>query len=90
MSLRATSDTILIKLSYDSKAGNIFVPDQAKQYSGNFWGIVESVGPACSFRNEVKKGDKVKLVRHEGFKVICGVEEFMCVSERWIVAKEEK
>jgi len=90
MLLKAVSDTIIIKLDYADKMHGLIVPDSAKQYHGEFVGIVESVGPACSFRNDLKKGERVKIVRHEGHKIICSQEEYFCVSERWVVGKEIK
>ena len=83
----AVSDTIIIKLDYASNMRGIDVPDTAKQYSGDFVGIVESIGPACSFRNDLKKGDFVALERHEGWIVMQGMEKYFAISERWILGK---
>ena len=88
--LQAVSDTIIIKLDYADKMRSLIVPDSAKQYSGEFVGIVESVGPACSFRNDLKKGDFVALERHEGWIVMQGMEKYFAISERWILGKIKK
>lgn len=86
MKLKAVRDTILVKIIYADKMRGIVVPERVKQYSGNMWGEVVSVGP--DYKYDVKRGDKVYYRRHEGFKIIVGQEEFISLRNKWVVAKE--
>lgn len=84
--IEAVGDAVIVKIQYDNKMRGLFVPDQAKQYSGRFKGVVESVGPACPYR-ELKKGDEIAFLRHEGYRIKKGVKEFFVLNPRWIVGK---
>lgn len=82
--LKAVRDYVLVDLEYKEKEGRIFVPDQAKQMSGSFWGKVIDVGPDCPFKDEIKKGDKIVYLRNEGYRVHDGDRECLAVKSRWI------
>jgi len=82
----ATRDTILINLIYNPKIGSVYIPDEAKQYSGEYVGEVVSVGEEYPYPDELKKGDKIYYPRLEGFKVHAK-KEYLSLQEKWVVAK---
>lgn len=87
--MQAVSHYVLIRLEYADKKSNIIIPDQAKQYSGLFWGLVISVGDECHLRHELKTGDRVHFERHEGFKVFKDEIGYLAIKAKWIYGKEE-
>ena len=80
----AVRDTVLIRLSYNPKIGSVYIPDEAKQYFGEYTGEVVAVGE--EFPYELSVGDKIYLPRHEGFKVYA-TKEYLSLQEKWVVAK---
>lgn len=72
--IRAVNDDVIVKAEYDEKSGLIYIPDQAKIESGEFYGEVISIGPEYPFRNEIKVGDRVVFTRHEGMEDLLEVE----------------
>lgn len=88
MRLEAVRDTVLVKIEYAEKIGSIIIPDKAKQYSGDFKGIVKSVGP--DYKYDVKEGDRVYFYRHEGHKVIVNEETFMSLRARWLMGRDRR
>ncbi|MFA6067544.1 MAG: hypothetical protein WC810_03085 [Janthinobacterium sp.] len=87
--LSAVSDTILVKVEYAKKMSGLYVPDQAKQYSGEFVGVIESIGPDCPC-TELKKGDRIAFCRHEGYTVQNEKgEKFLCLNAKWVLGKIE-
>ena len=91
MSLRAVKDYIIVQIEYSEKSkGGIVIPDKAKQYSGSFVGKIISIGPECSYKDELKIGDFVAYRRHEGFLVRYKGENLWSLKSNWVVAKIEK
>ena len=86
MTLKAVRDTVIVKIEYATKIGNIVVPDGAKQYHGDFTGIVVSVGPDYPY--ELKEGDRLYFTRHEGHKIRSKGEWYLSLREKWCLAKE--
>ena len=89
-SIWAVRNTLLVELKYAEKIGSIYLHEDSKQYEGNFWGEVISVGPEVSFKDQVKRGDKVHYLRHEGFTVQKGFQDYISLREKWIAGKEIK
>ena len=84
--IKAVRDTVIVRVIYAEKTGLIEIPDQAKQYSGNFCGRVISVGP--DYKYDLKAGDKVYFRRHEGHKVIIDDITYLSLRSKWCIAKE--
>lgn len=80
--IRAVRDMVLIRLQYAEKMRSIIVPDKAKQYSGDFWGEVVSVGPDSKYN--LKPGDKMHFLRLEGFEVNYNGEKLLAIQNKWI------
>lgn len=87
--IQAVGNYVLVELKYADKKHSLFVPDQAKQYSGSFWGLVVSVGDECHLRHELKAGNRVRFERHEGFKVFKDEIGYLAVKARWVYGKED-
>ncbi len=81
--IQAVEDMVIIDPIHEDKIGLIYVPDQYKKYNAKFHGVVVAVGP--DYPDDLKKGDKVAYVRHEGFEINEG--KHLAVRERWIVGK---
>ncbi len=88
MFLKAVRDCIIVRLEYAEHMRGLIVPEKAKQYSGNMWGIVVAVGPEC--KDDLKPGDSVAYRRHEGFLVRYKGEDLWSLQSKWVVAKIEK
>ena len=88
MKLEAVRNTVIVKIEYEEKIGSIIIPDNAKQYSGDFKGRVISVGP--DYKYDVKKGDRVYFYRHEGHKVIKDDETYMSLRARWLMGRDRR
>jgi co-chaperonin GroES (HSP10) len=84
--LHAMRDMILVKTEYAKKEQMIIIPDQAKQYKGEFAGRVVAVGP--DYQHRVSVGDKIKFTRHEGVKVEYENEEYLALKNKWVEAIE--
>ena len=84
--IHAVGDTILATLEYAEKQRTIIIPDQAKQYSGDFWGRVVAVGP--EYRHQVTVGDRIRFTRNEGMKVFYGGREHLTLKHKWVVGVE--
>ena len=82
--LHAVHDSVIVKMTYEDRKGGIIVPDSAKvykRYHGFVYGLVISVGPKYEFRDELKAGDKIIVLRHEGKKFKYEGEEYFKVKE---------
>lgn len=87
--MEAVKDYIIVKLVYEKSIGNIIVPDTAKQYNGDFFGEVISIGKDYS-DNSLNVGDKVLFVRHEGYKLDNLKDNILCLKSKWVLAKIEE
>ena len=88
--IHACNKYIVIKLEYEEEMRGIIVPDQAKQYSGEFYGEVVSVGDMVTraTKKMLKPGDRILYNRHEGWKIVDKHEkEYFAIRERWLVGK---
>lgn len=92
--IRAVGAMIIIKLMYADKIGSIIVPDQAKLYSGEYWGEVVSVGPDLPYHHELLVGDKIVFCRNEGYKFKpffnANYEELYAVKAKWVMGREKR
>jgi len=87
--ITAPYDKIIVRLEYEGiSQGGIVIPDNAKQYSGNFWGVVEAVGPDYPYN--LKKGAKIHFPRHEGWRFEHKKKAYMCLRAKWINAEESR
>ena len=86
--LKAPHNLIIVSLEYADRIGSIIVPDSAKQYKGNFVGIVKAIGPEYPY--DLQVGDKVYYRRHEGFTIRTDEGKFIALRERWVDIKEGK
>ncbi len=89
MSLHAVRDCILVELVYDEKKGRIFIPDVSKQYHGGFYCRVVSIGPEYRYKKDLKVGDKIYIIRHEGHKICVGSKTYFSMRSKWCVARLE-
>ncbi|MCQ9208920.1 MAG: co-chaperone GroES [Omnitrophica bacterium] len=87
MSLKATRDIVIVKIVYAEKMQGLYVPDQAKQYSGKMWGEVRAVGPEYPDKS-LRIGDKLLFVRHEGVPVDHEGERLWALKEIYCLGKE--
>lgn len=88
MSLRAVRNTIIVRVRYAEKSeGGIVIPDKAKQYNGSFVGDVHSVGP--EYKYDVKVGDCVHFVRHEGHRIRWQGKAYLSLRAKWVVSREK-
>lgn len=84
--LHAVRDMIIAEVKYEEMMSKIIVPDSAKQYSGDFCGVVVAVGP--EYRHRLNVGDRVRFTRHEGFKISYKDKEYLSLKHRWVVGVE--
>lgn len=89
-SIWAVRNTLLIELKYAEKIGSIYLHQDSKQYEGEYYGNIISVGEEVSYKNELNPGDKIFFRRHEGFNVYYKYEDFLSLREKWVVGKMEK
>ena len=93
MEIKAANKYIVVNVEYKDKTeSGIIIPDQAKQYSGEFYGRVISIGNLVSRRikQAVAPGDRILFDRHEGFKIQDKYgDECFAIRERWCVCKVE-
>jgi co-chaperonin GroES (HSP10) len=87
----AVRDTILMKIDYAEKIGNIYIPDNRKGYRAEAKGEVISVGP--EYKYGLKPGDNVYILRmedafHEGFELDTPQGKLYCVREKWVMGVE--
>ena len=88
--LQALRAEIIVRPIYQEKQGRIIIPEHSphfKQYHGSVSGLVISVGPKSEFRDEVKPGDRIVWVRHEGKKIVYEGQEYRAVRDRWVRAR---
>jgi co-chaperonin GroES (HSP10) len=86
----AVGKTVICKLRYAEKLGSIIVPDNAKQNSGDYVGIVISVGKGFKDKS-LKAGDEIIYLRNEGyrFRMYEGREELLSIKECWCYGKQQ-
>jgi len=85
--IKAVRDMVIVEVKYRDQEGKIFIPDNAKQYNGEFWGEVVSVGP--DNKKGLKAGDKIMFVRHEGHPIEYEDTKYLAVKDRWIEGRIE-
>ena len=85
--IETTYDNIMVKMIHEEKMGSFYVPDTAKQYHGDFYGIVVSVG--VTSKAPLKKGDKILFQRHEGREILHEGEKLIVLRPDHISAKVE-
>ncbi len=84
--IKAIHDTLIVKKSYELESKLVIIPKTAQKYSaydGKIKYEVVSVGP--DFPYDVKAGDTIEMVRHEGKKFLFDGEEYYKVKERWVL-----
>ena len=85
MKLIALGRTVIVKFIRPDRKGTLIIPDTAKEYRiyhGDFHAEVISVGPEYEFKDELKEGDKVWTLRHEGKGFKYGGIEYHVMKER--------
>ena len=88
--LAAPADMVLIDPVYDGMAEGskiIFLADRDKEYVGNYWGIIVSVGPEYPWI--LKTGDKIRFRRHEGVKVEVDGKKLLSLKSKWVDGLEK-
>ena len=91
--LQALRAEIIVKPQYEEKRGTIIIPESAREfklYHGSISGEIISIGPKSQFRDEVKPGDKILWVRHEGKPILFEGVKYFAVKERWIMGRSEE
>ncbi len=90
MRLKALRDEVIVKVVWEiEKKSIIFIPDTAvkyKQYDGEYYGVVVSVGKdvqAC--KNDVHIDSEVVWRRHEGKKIMWQGVEYRAIKEKWLL-----
>ena len=87
--LQAIGKTIIVQPIYEKKKETIIIPRSAleyKQYYGQVYGLVISIGKYCKFKDDLKIGDIISFTRHEGKKIIFNNKKYFVLRERWILA----
>jgi len=85
--LQALNSNIIIKPIYEEKKSSLIIPRSAKeyrQYYGQIYGEVISIGDDYPYKNDLKIGDKIYFQRHEGKKILYQGEMYLVLRERWI------
>jgi len=86
--LFAQLDNIIVKVLYAEKVKEIIIPDCAKEYSGEFKGLVTAIGP--DYKDDLKVGDCVIFSRHEGLGFTDSKEEkYLVLKPKWVLAVYE-
>lgn len=88
--IKALKDKIIVRQEYQKEVKGIVIPDSARKfhlYDGKIKCIVVSVGPDYPY--DVKIGDRVKIVKHEGKKFLYEGKEYFVMKSRWVVGKYE-
>lgn len=86
--LQALRDEIIVKSVFVKQEGSILIPDcgqEYKQYHGEVVGEVISVGK--DYKYNLKPGDKIVFVRHEGKRIKFGGELYLVLKARWVMGK---
>jgi len=83
--LETPYDNILVKMEHEEKTGNIFIPEEAQSYYGEFYGIVAYVGKES--KAPLKEGDRILFERHEGKTVEVDGEKLIVLRPDYILAK---
>lgn len=85
----AVGSMVITKLQYAEKMGSFYVPDNAKQNSGDFTGEVVSVGPDYPDKS-LRVGNRIIYLRGEGYKFRTYETrvELRAVKEVWIYGKK--
>lgn len=88
--IEATYDNVLVKAINSAKPSAIVIPDQYKKRIGSTVGEVVSVGPTYPY--DLKEGDRILFQGYEngtmeGIKIEVGDEEYLCLREKWVLAK---
>ena len=87
--LKAVRDTIIIFTEYSTQSkGGIYIPEVAKQYHGSFMGRVVDVGPEYPY--DVKPGDRIAYVRHEGHVILHKGNKYLSLRAKWVVGREKR
>ena len=84
--LQALRDEVIVIPHYVERKSSILIPSYApkfKQYDGQVYGTVVSVGPRHKLG--VKSGDKINWTRNEGKKIIHDGRIYFAVRECWIM-----
>lgn len=82
---KAVNDDVIVKPIYEKESAHgIILPDQAKAYSGEFHGLVVSVGPENKYG--LKKNQKVLFSRHEGIPIRENDEDYLRLRKEWVLA----
>lgn len=86
--IKAVNDDIIVTPVFKEGIGAILLPDQIKPQEGEFYGIVESVGP--EFPEEIKQGQKILFIRHEGFNVDDNGQKKIRLRKEWVLGVVEE
>jgi chaperonin GroES len=88
--VKAVGSMVIAKLEYAKKSGSIIIPESVKQNSGDFKGVVVSVGPEYPDK-VLKVGDEIVFLRGEGyvFRTLNGNKELLAIKECWVYGKEK-
>ncbi len=84
--IKAIHDTLIVKKSYELESKLVIIPKTAQKYSAYDGKIkYEVVSVGTDFPYDVKAGDTIEMVRHEGKKFLFDGEEYYKVKERWVL-----
>ena len=91
--LKALGSMVICEVNYEEKIGSIFIPDGAKQNSGEFSGKVVAVGEKFMDK-DLTPGNEIIYLRNEGyvFRKFYGNdrERFVSIKECWVYGKRDK
>jgi co-chaperonin GroES (HSP10) len=85
---QALRDEIIVKQIFEEKKSSLIIPETAqewKQYHGEVYGEVVSVGPEYPYK--LKVGDKIIYQRHEGNKLPWGEIKYLRLKSKWVLAR---
>lgn len=80
----APRDMVIVEPHFEEKNDLIYIPENTKEYQGNFYGIVHSVGPRYPWA--LGLGEKIAFRRHEGTPIERGGKKFLSLKAAWVDA----
>jgi co-chaperonin GroES (HSP10) len=90
---QAIGANIVVKVVYPKTVSSVIIPESAvkfKKYDGQIQYVVESVGNTSVWKHDLKPGDHVILMRHEGKPFIQDGCEYRKVRDAHVLSKDEE
>ena len=89
--IKTVGEYVMVETIYDGTvegASELIVHDRDREYCGDFYGRVVSVGP--DYKYPLAVGDVIRFRRHEGWKVEHEGVKYLVLKPRWIDATKEE